>query len=140
MQTNSPAQIILQFLEGLPESVQSNICAVPVLFVDRDHRPRPGDNYLELVRALLAPSRKLDEHRSVILVAGVLDHHLSEVRGLTSDDYLALAKKMPTEFFQMGVLKAPDQNRDFSAAVEEWHDLRGGELSHRAIAQHYSLF
>jgi hypothetical protein len=70
-------------------------------------------------------------------VAGVLDYHLSEVRGLTSDDYLALAKETPIEFFQMGVLTAPDQNRDFAQAVEEWRDLRADTLSHREVAMYY---
>lgn len=137
MASPSPAETIILFLERLPESVQGNIAAMAVLFADPSHDPRPGDDYLELVRALLTRPSDMDQKRAVVVIAGVLDYHLSENRGMTSDEYLALAKKMPTEFFQMGVLKAPDQNRDFAEAMDEWHSLRATDLAHRVIARSY---
>lgn len=137
MTSLTPAQLIVQFLEHLPETVQSNICAMPVLMVDRDHKPRPGDDYLALVRELLSPERKFDEKRAVVLVAGVLDHHLSEVRGMTTEEALALAIEMPTDYFQMQVLKAPDQQRDFQQAKDDWEDLRAGPLNPRMIDWRY---
>jgi hypothetical protein len=39
MPNNSPARAIVQFLERLPDSVQSNVCAMPVLLIDREHKP-----------------------------------------------------------------------------------------------------
>lgn len=133
MINSTPASAIVAFLRSCPKPTDEILAANAYLIVAQDFSPRPGDCYVDLVREYLSVERHIRAKHAVILVAAALDHHFAVARPMTSADFLAIAKEVPTDFVQMSVLTADDRLAAFEAAKEEWAELREGILSPVAI-------
>lgn len=138
MDKNAPRNVLLQFIEDVPEPVKEHICHEIQLFLwtDKKYSDLIGSDPREYVRKFLAPSADVDKLRATILVSAILDFVLSE-QLLHS---LAKVEDKAAETGSSGLLKVAlaesIRQRQLRQTVEAWFVLRQTQLSAKLLHDH----
>lgn len=138
MDKTVPRNVLLQFIEDIPEPVREYICHEIQIFLwtDRKYNELIGSDPREFVRKFLAPSSDTDKLRATIIVSAILDFVLSE-QLLHS---LEKVEDKAAETGSTGLLKVAlaesIRQRQLRQTVENWFVLRQTHLSAKLLHQH----
>ena len=114
--------LIVEFIQKLPETIRSEICSRLVMLIDLSQLVQ--DDIEKAAAELLTPSDSFDRFRALVLATGILDFVFATLFSEADIKLLEfLTYKAPTA--QTGYRRL----KDFGAARDEWNRFRKNELA-----------
>lgn len=146
----TPNQMILDFLNGLPEHTRDNIMTLGVMLSDQEAAVLPDTDWNSLASQSILPGGDngpfMANHGAAVIWAGLLDYILDrEVPAPSSEEMHKIADDFEAKHghaspHMRSIADKQDQvNSDFADAGAAWKTLRAGELSNAALRRAWWL-
>ena len=129
-----PKNIILDFLENLPDTIRDNVFCVISLWLETKRITKERD-YKKDVYDYLMPDDENERAIRSILVCACIDHHLTRGRSFDHDRFTATMDETKSPTLMALARMKPLQDKHFQIAALDWLKLRDGPLSLRSLQE-----